>query len=488
MKFDVRTEAWIPVRTVKGEEKMVGLLELFQEAHCFQDIDGDTPMETYSLYRFLATFLMTVFRPETWEDKNELLSAGCFDMEKIKAYIGRCENKGISFDIFDVKRPFMQAVPDESLDTEKKIKYVAVLDSTRASGHNAIHFDHNLENTVWLGPAEAFREMLTAQIFCTAMTGGYPSNVNGVPPLFFLPQGNNLFETLVLAMSEVDEDEKIAGLPLWESNFEIVPQQEVTKTTQLYGMFFPSRRIRLIEQDGLVQQVYYQPGLHFTGFAAWNDPHVAYRPGKDNTFFSIKPSTDKEPWRNIKSISEYYDSGSVPKVVDDFYKIRKECGFSSMPVQIFGVVTSNAAYLDTQGGLLRLDARILGDEKRRAYAVTYIDMAEKVGYVLAKTLNKVISPDKSKRGNGDVSQYLHQYYMGCENNFYKVLQDLAACDNLEKENKLLAEWRSFLQETALNIVQEFEMRYCFQAADLIRAQQEKKFFFTSIKKILGEER
>ena len=79
MKFDVRTEAWIPVRTVKGEEKMVGLLELFQDAPCFQDIDGETPMETYSLYRFLATFLMTVFRPETWEDKNELLSAGCFD-------------------------------------------------------------------------------------------------------------------------------------------------------------------------------------------------------------------------------------------------------------------------------------------------------------------------------------------------------------------------------------------------------------------------
>ena len=111
----------------------------------------------------------------------------------------KCKEKGVSFDIFDSKHPFLQAEPNVKYDLDKNIKSAAELDNTKASGNNSIHFDHTLENDAVLTPAEAFRGLLAAQIFCTAGLKG-PSNVNGAPPLFFLPKGKNLFETLVLAM------------------------------------------------------------------------------------------------------------------------------------------------------------------------------------------------------------------------------------------------------------------------------------------------
>ena len=135
MVFDIRTEPWIPVRALTGKSLMMGLQELLEKAHELQDIDGVTPMETYSVYRFLTVFLMDVYRPETWDDKDVILSKGCFELRKIEAYIDKCERAGVCFDIFDKDRPFMQAHPDTAWDSDKNIKYVASLDSTRASGN-----------------------------------------------------------------------------------------------------------------------------------------------------------------------------------------------------------------------------------------------------------------------------------------------------------------------------------------------------------------
>ncbi|SEH22683.1 type I-E CRISPR-associated protein Cse1/CasA [Selenomonas sp. KH1T6] len=482
MKYDIRTEPWIPVRSLDGIAHEISLCDLFAKAHELKDIDCATPMETYSLYRFLTVFLMDVYRPDTWEERVDILDEGFFDVKKIEAYVDECEQAGVSFDIFDKDKPFLQAPADKTWDTEKNIKYVATLDSTRASGNNAIHFDHKLESLSSFTPAEAFRCVLTAQMFCTAMSGGYPSGVNGAPPLYFLPKGHNLFETLILSLTEIDEEN--SGVPLWRSDRDIVPKEEVVKTSQLYGMFFPSRRIRLIEHEGMVKQMFYQPGLNFTGYAGWNDPHVAYRRGKDDIFTSIKPSVEKEPWRNIKTISEDYENGSVPAVINDFYQIQEEKGSYAMPVQILGVVTSNASYLDTQSGMMILDTRIISNEDKRKYVANYIDMAENIGYILGKSLENIISPDDSKRGINEVKQYVHRFYMECERKFYEIMDDLAVSDGIEAENSVSARWKENLRRIVLNIVQELEKNYCYQSKDLIRAQQYERILMGSVNKII----
>ena len=145
------------------------------------------------------------------------------------------------------------------------------------------------------------------------------------------------------------QHETNAGEPLWESKTIIVPKQEVAKTSQLYGMLFPSRRIRLIEENGLVKQIYYQPGLHFTGFNGWSDPHVAYRLNKDGIPVSIKPSQDKEPWRNIGTMTENFRE-MAPLVIREFSEIQENRDLSEMPVMLFGVATSNGERSGQGGG------------------------------------------------------------------------------------------------------------------------------------------
>lgn len=481
MNFDVRTEPWIPVRALSGEKKIFGLEAVLEQAQDLDGMDGLDTMAEYSLYRFLTVFLMTVYRPKSWRDKYRLLEHGSFEANKWKTYIQHCIDEGVSFDIFDVKRPFLQAVPDTGYDLEKNIKSAAELDNTKASGNNPIHFDHTLEESVVFTPAAAVRGLLSAQIFCTAGLKG-PSNVNGAPPLFFLPKGKNLFETLVYAMAAVDE--QMLGEPLWESKRVIVPKEEVPSTKLLYGMLFPSRRIRLIEENGMVRQVYYQPGLHFTGFAGWTDPHVAYRVKKDEELVSIKPSTEREPWRHIGPIEERFEK-CAPQVLRDFSKIQEHLDSYQMPIMAFGVATSNASYLDMQRGMIELDSRVADKPMKAGFLAQAVEFAERIGWILQQSMKNMISPKDSKRGDGEVKQYIHHYFSECEKQFYVFEQMLAEANRDYKV--LFAGWQRNVKRVALEITTLIQQNCCYRATDLVRAQQAENWLNLEIYKLMKGE-
>ena len=146
MIFDVRTEPWIPVQDMTtGDVREVGLRELLEHAQDYRQISGENAMETYSMYRFLSVFLLRVYQPKDWETKYEMLAEGRFAMKQVEDYFCQCELAGVSFDLFDAKRPFLQAISNDAYDAEKNVKSIASLDGTRASGNNSIHHDHTLE-------------------------------------------------------------------------------------------------------------------------------------------------------------------------------------------------------------------------------------------------------------------------------------------------------------------------------------------------------
>lgn len=200
--FDVLQEPWIPVVTFEGETLEVGILDALLRSPEWKEIQDPSPMVEYSVYRFLIVFLMDALRPETPVDLEELLYAGQFDESAIQDYITLCHSEGVSFDLFDPNRPFMQTSVDKNWDKQRKP--VTTLDYTVPNGNNHIHFDHRRKHEVYV-PGKAMRMLLTAQIFCTSAAQGYPSNVNGAPPWFSLVQGGNLFETLVRNMVYRDQ-------------------------------------------------------------------------------------------------------------------------------------------------------------------------------------------------------------------------------------------------------------------------------------------
>ena len=108
--FDVIAQPWIPVVDLQGERKELGILDVLTHAHELKRIQDSSPLVEYSVYRFLIVFLMDAFRPETEEDLQDYLSEEQFDPEVLNTYIAQCRAEGVSFDLFDEKRPFMQSV------------------------------------------------------------------------------------------------------------------------------------------------------------------------------------------------------------------------------------------------------------------------------------------------------------------------------------------------------------------------------------------
>lgn len=483
MKFDITLDSWLPVKTLQGEVKTINLLECLEQAPSIKELDGLNPMEEYSIHRFISVFLMSIFRPERWTDKLDLLEEEKFDMERIYGYIQQCRSEGVSFDLFDEKSPFLQSPYDAKYDREKNLKSPAILDSTRASGNNPIHFDHNLEEEVALSSKEAFWGLMTAQFFCTAMSGGYPSNVYGAPPIFYLPFGKNLFETLILSIPCITEND--SGLEIWRSSIEIIPKADVAKTSLIYGMFFPARRIRLLEENGLVKQVYYQPGLHFTGFAGWSDPHVAYRRNKEQALVSIKPSLDREGWRNIGTIAMQFaqDKTGIPEVVLDYAKILEEQDRTQMDIVSYGAVTNNASYYDIQRGILKLDVRIIQSKRKCLWVGEAVNFADNVGSILRKNLMQMIAPADNKRGAGDVQRAVHKYFSVCEGLFYEAVSEIAQYEDETIFQSKMQEWKEIVGKKARSIFDTMQNIYCNSADELIRAEEAYKWLNIGIKKL-----
>lgn len=415
--FDVLTERWIPVIDEAGRAVELGLLETLERAHELRAIQVASPLEEYSVHRFLILFLMDALRPEDEREIGDLLEQGQFDMTKIRSYVAQCQQEGVSFDLFDKERPFLQTPYVEAWDREAKP--VSTLDYTIPNGNNHIHFDHRQRETT-CSPGKALRLLLTAQIFCTAGAQGYPSNVNGAPPWFALIQGENLFQTLVLGMIGTDGIMIPFDTPpvFWRNQEIVSSKEEVAKTSWLYGMLFPARRICLLpdEAGALVRQVYLSQGLNYMVTNAWVDPHVAYRvteKGRSNW----KPNDDETIWRNLNKL---IDDKNAPQILPQRKSLDLE--EEEIHVVLYGVQTNKASYLRQQRHDLRLPVQLIGNEYAEKFINLYITLAERLGKALYTSLNQ---EEISKELRVEAQQ---RFYSACERLLWSLLDTICQSD------------------------------------------------------------
>lgn len=305
MQFNILSQPWIPVYQSGKPPLEVNLLDFLRQAHEYKQFDGLSVFEEVGIRRFLATLLMAVYRPKTAGDIQKIAKAGKLDVTRIQAYIRACEEEGVSFDIFDSKRPFLQSPYLAKFDEDKE-KSIAELNPVWPSGDMPVHINHQLEKDAVMTPAEAFRYLLSIPAFSISSTAGAgmtrPFGINGVPPWYWFIEGETLFESLVYSMVPVSEE---AG-ELWRSHTTVTPwiqkkngrkgDAHVEQTSFLYGLLFPCRRIRLLpDADGLVRTCLFQQGLNYKG-TDWTDPFVAYSTREikgETTRLSLKPRLDK---------------------------------------------------------------------------------------------------------------------------------------------------------------------------------------------------
>ncbi len=415
--FRVLTQGWIPVMDLEGRRQKLGILDTLKNAHRLKAISDASAMVEYSLYRFLSVFLMDALRPKDKETLEDLLEEGSFDPNCIDDYITLCESEGVSFDLFDKERPFLQTPYCAAWD--KSAKPAAVLDYTIPSGNNHTHYDHRKRESCALQYDRAARLLLSAQMFCTAGAQGYPSNVSASPPYYTVVQGRNLFETLVYAMCVINRIDIPFDDPpvLWRNTEMVEPKKEVTKTSWLFGMLFPARRITLIPKDGMVSEVYLCQGLNFTAKESWNDPFVTYRITKDGKI-PWRPNQEKAIWRNLNDLTDVKGK-KAPYVLRQYFELEKESENAS--VSLYGVQTNQASYLGMFHFDLEIPACLARNEDHIRCLESCIKAAENLASALRHSLAGIPEiPDSI------VSQAVQEYYDLCEQGFWEFCHNTLA--------------------------------------------------------------
>ena len=484
MIYDVLIEPWIPVRYLDGSFKRIGLKQFFNEAHLIHRLDGLNAIQEFSLYKFLILFSMCIYRPMISDDIFNIAKIEQFDMQQFDKYIKFCIEQGCSFDLFDENRPFLQAIPDDTIDSvPANIKSVGYLDLQKATGNNPIFFDYYTEDKIAMKPSEALIGILVSYNFSLAMSQGYPSGLNGAPPLYFIPTLDNLFETIVCSMQPIGHDN--SEPELWLNPRKIIPKEKVAKASVLWGMLFPSRRIRLfLDDDNLVRNCVFAPGLDFTGYDGWHDYYVVYGK-KNNKRFSVKPNPDIEPWRYISSVyntdSDDTKHGSYPNVVRQVATFLKGNDIYAMPVNIYALCTTNATCHTMWSSNILLDVRIIKDSELTSLIVDASNIVKKHHNSLSSIYSSICRAIKGIKGKDSfISQRKIQFYRFfnyCEQYFYEFsnkISNLYLLDDSQIEDKKIEYITTFekrIIRAKFNCINSFILQTCNTGQNFLDAQR-----------------
>lgn len=475
--FYVLSEGWIPVIDLEGKSRKLGILDTLKNAHRLKEISDASAMVEYSLYRFLSVFLMDALRPRRTEALEDLLEEGAFDGEKIDEYVALCKSEGVSFDLFDRDRPFLQTPYNPRWDKEKKP--VTELDYTIPHGNNHTHYDHRKSSVAALSFDEAARLLLPAQLFCTAGAQGYPSNVSASPPYYTVVKGRTLFETLVYSLLAVNRIDIPLDKPpvLWRNTNPVEPKREVASTSWLFGMLFPARRITLIPGDGVVSEIYLCQGLNYVSKESWEDPFVTYRFSKESKI-PWRPNQEKAVWRNLNDLIDVKNK-KAPYVLRQYFELEKESEDAS--VSLYGVQTNQASYLGMFHFDLDIPVRLARDEEHIGCVENCIKAAECMARGIKHSLAGIPEiPEVS------VSQAVQEYYDLCEKAFWAFCRNTLAAEktDLPAANQ---QWYSCITRTAKEVRSRTlsNLRLNGQAmGNAAKKEKEIAFSINEIKKIL----
>ncbi|NLW70928.1 MAG: type I-E CRISPR-associated protein Cse1/CasA [Eubacteriaceae bacterium] len=488
MNYNLMYEPWIPVRTLAGEFKKVGIKELIIDAHNIEQITDASPMREYGIYRLICALLMDMLRPEDSYDIDEIIDKGSFDEKQIDEYISLCESEGVSFDLFDENRPFLQCAYNEKWDKGIPPKPVQAIDEMMPSGNNHLHFVHGSDLAPRITCEEAARALCAVYTFCTAGLKG-SSNVYGAPPYFVMVQEDNLFKTLSGNILPVDyfvlsyDDPAV----IWRYKADIEPGKKIGNASILFGMTFPTRRIRLVEEDGFVTRVYLQKGLDFQGYDSWTGIHVPYQITTKG-ISSLKPRPEREPWRCLGSILDC--DNTAPQILkfkrdyhtfENYYKLR-----------VYGVATSSADYLQAQQDEFGIPAEILR-QNNRVYALKKeLQFIEEAGNMLKFYITGTYSltDDKKKKERKVSDVFLTEYFDECKNLvLIEFLHDLALCDidQSGELDKLSVKIENEVYRIALRKYDESVENYNTSGRFLVLASQNRNKLIYQIKKKMAKE-
>lgn len=505
-RFNLLDEPWIVViDDEKGRTKEVSLLDLFQNAHRYKDLAGETKTQDFSVLRVLLAVLHTVFSrfdidgevydylevderfrqiEEVDEDDLEdydkalfetwlaLWRAGQFP-EIIAQYLEKWRDR---FYLFDETYPFFQ-VRWEDITGDK----ISMASASSVSGKNinrtisesgnkiALFSPKTKEFKEFLSENEVIRWLLTFQGY-TGLSDkvifgkdkyksskGWLFDIGGI-----IAKGHNLFETLLLNCYLVHkEGDNLLRIqtPCWElSSQELIEnyldQLEVDNLAALYtnwsrGIYMDSEidltepfSFDIVKIPEIKHQDNFLEPMTLWKYHETGENKGHYTPKKHSSYQSL--------WRSFGLLTQDGDVQRKPGLIEWLTILREEIGdypisLSAISMEDDGNATSwvpTDEIVDT----LSINEFVLTDLQEDGWVVRINQVIDETKIVISKTYKKYVDDIREIRNVSSslfTSQKVEGLYFKIDQPFRQWLSSIQFDD--EKDAKV-KQWRTCLKQ------------------------------------------
>ncbi|MGD0226814.1 MAG: type I-E CRISPR-associated protein Cse1/CasA [Terriglobia bacterium] len=370
MSYNLLEENWIPVLWKDGNSNRVGITEALRQAGRIRQVAASNPMDRLAILRFLLALLYWCKgNPPDDED-----SVSSFPSD----WFRKLDDNKDCFNLLGDGKRFYQC--NAKSGTEGKLSANYLMQEV-PTGTNSWHFRHSTDKEDGLCPACCAAGLLRLPLFATSGGRGKPPGVNQKPPVYVVPVGGSLAETLRLSWRKVSDTD--FGTPAWEEPDLSLPRHG--NVPLLVGLTSLPRRVWLDnpqEPDAnciscgrkapLIRQcVFAGVGSAKTdenGLGrVWSDPHTI-TDGED----VIKPS-------NALGATDAA-AGQWARIAAGILREKKPNGKRGLWVVSFATV-QNDKYLEAMEYEIPLPSTL--DDRQVAESVETIDMWQKEGRKLA---------------------------------------------------------------------------------------------------------
>ena len=263
--FDLRTEPWLPVRSLDGSAHELSLREVFASDHELASLGGELPTTSVALLRLLLAVLHRApeWRDEPVADWVELWREPALPVREVEDYLDAFADR---LDLLHPTHPFLQVAELRTAKGQVSDLLPLIADvpngeqffTTRA-GRGVARLDY-AEAARWLVHCHAYDPsgIKSGAVGDPRVKGGkgYPIGVGWAGALgVIVVEGRTLRETLLLNLALRTR----AGDPLPEGDQAVWERPPLTATTEEPGgrppsgpadlLTWPGRRVRL-EHDG----------------------------------------------------------------------------------------------------------------------------------------------------------------------------------------------------------------------------------------------
>ena len=269
--YNLVDEPWIPVLYRDGRWERVGIRKALEEAGEIRQIAASNPMDRVAILRFLLALLYWC-RGNPSDELNATL-----DAPFLSEWFAKIEENRECFELLGNGKRFYQDI------TAKRNRASTDLIQEIPAGNNFWHFRHSTDGVDGICPSCCTLGLLRLPLFSVSGLPDLKSGINGTPPIYVIPYGISLLETLRINWIPCAN----IGMPVWvQPDLRPIPGENVPLLT---GLTMLSRRVFLhnpVEQPGACTECGTRntPLIRTCDFQTagkqendqWNDPHVIY--------------------------------------------------------------------------------------------------------------------------------------------------------------------------------------------------------------------